>query len=125
MILLLDTHALLWWLADDPRLADAARRSVADPANDVLASAASIWELEIKRRAGRIEAPSDILEALHVAQIDALPVTAADAVEAAGLPGHHRDPFDRMLIAQAVRLDAVVVTRDRAFAAYDVPVLVA
>lgn len=125
MILLLDTHALLWWLADDPKLADAARRSVADPVNDVLMSAASIWELEIKRRAGRVDAPSDILGALLAAQIDALPVTSADAVEAAGLPAHHRDPFDRMLVAQAMRLDAVIVTRDRALAAYDVRVLTA
>lgn len=123
MILLLDAHALLWLLADDPKLASAARRSLADPANDVLASAASIWEIEVKRLAGRVEAPSDILEAIHASQIDALPVTAADAVEAARLPGHHRNPLARMVIAQAMRLDAVIVTRDRAMAAYDVRVL--
>lgn len=123
MILILDAHALLWWLADESRLAVPARRSIADPANDVLASAASIWELEVKRVAGRVDAPSDILDALRAAQIDALPVTAADAVEAARLPGHHRDPFDRMVIAQAMRLDALIVTRDREFAAYDVRVL--
>jgi PIN domain nuclease of toxin-antitoxin system len=123
VILLLDAHALLWWLADDPKLSDVARRSLADPVNDVLASVASIWELEVKRLAGRVEAPSDILETLQAAQVDALPVAAADAVEAARLPGHHRDPFDRMVIAQAMRLDAVVVTRDRAFAAYDVRVM--
>lgn len=123
MILLLDAHALLWLLADDPRLASATRRSLVDPVNDVLASAASIWELEVKRLAGRVEAPSDILEALRASQIDALPVTAADAVEAARLPSHHRDPFDRMVIAQAMRLDALIVTRDRAIAAYDVRVL--
>lgn len=123
MILILDANALLWWIADDPRLAGPARRSLADPANDVLVSAASIWELEVKRVAGRVDAPADILDALDAAQIDALPVSAADAVQAARLPGHHRDPFDRIVIAQALRLEAVVVTRDRAFAAYDVRVL--
>ena len=125
MILLLDAHALLWWLTDDKQLSDAARRSISDPANTALTSAASIWELEVKRVAGRVDAPSDILEALEGAGVDALPVTASDAVDAARLPAHHRDPFDRMVIAQAVRLDAVVVTRDRAFAAYDVHVLTA
>ena len=125
MILLVDAHALLWWLAGDPRLSDAARRTIADPANDVLASAATIWELEAKRVAGRLEAPDDLLEALEAVQIDPLPVTAADAVDAARLPPHHKDPFDRMLVAQARRLDAVVVTRDRAIARYEVNVLTA
>ena len=125
MILLVDAHALLWWLAGDPRLSDAARRTIADPANDVLASAATIWELEAKRVAGRLEAPDDLLEALEAVQIDPLPVTAADAVDAARLPPHHKDPFDRMLVAQARRLDAVVVTRVRAIARYEVKVLTA
>lgn len=125
MILLLDAHALLWWLNDDPRLSKPARASIEDPANDVLASAASLWEIEIKRVIGRLEAPPDILTTLDAAEIDALPVTGADAVAAARLPSHHHDPFDRMLIAQAQRLDAVVVTRDRAFADYDLKVLTA
>ena len=125
MILLLDAHAILWWLVDDPRLSQPARRSLSDPANEVLASAASIWELEANRVAARVDAPTDILEALAAAGVEMLPVIAADAIEAARLPLHHKDPFDRMLVAQARRLDAVVVTRDRAIAAYDVPVLVA
>lgn len=123
MILMLDTHALLWWLADDPQLSDPARRSLSDPANVVLTSVASIWELEVKRVAGRVDAPSNILEALEGADIDPLPVSASDAVEAARLPAHHRDPFDRMVVAQARRLDAVVITRDRAIGRYDVHVL--
>ena len=125
MILLLDAHALLWWLSDDPRLSLAARRSLEDPTNDVLVSAASIWELEIKRLAGRLEAPDDITAALEEADIAALPLTGLDAVAAARLPAHHRDPFDRVVVAQAQRLDAVVVTSDRAFGAYDVKVLTA
>lgn len=125
MILLVDAHALLWSIAADSRLGEPARRSIQDPANDVLASAASIWELEAKRAAGRLDAPDDILDILERSNIGTLPVTGADAVAAARLPLHHKDPFDRMLIAQAQRLDAVVVTRDRAFAAYDVNVLTA
>lgn len=125
MILLVDAHALLWSIAADSRLGEPARRSIQDPANDVLASAASIWELEAKRAAGRLDAPDDILDILERSNIGTLPVTGADAVAAARLPLHHKDPFDRMLIAQAQRLDAVVVTRDRAFAAYGVNVLTA
>lgn len=123
MILLLDAHALLWWLADDGRLSDQARRAIADPANEVLISAASIWEIEVKRAAGRLDAPPELLEDLDRTRIDALPLTAVDAVAAARLPLHHRDPFDRMVVAQAQRLDAIIVSRDRAFEAYGVPVL--
>jgi PIN domain nuclease of toxin-antitoxin system len=123
VILLLDPHAVLWWLADDGQLSDQARRAIADPANEVLISAASIWEIEVKRAAGRLDAPGELLEDLDRARIDALPLLAVDAVTAARLPLHHRDPFDRMVVAQAQRLAATVVSRDRAFAAYGVGVL--
>lgn len=125
MILLLDAHALLWWLAGDGRLSDQAQRAIADPANDLLVSAASIWEIEVKRAAGRLDAPPNLLEHIDRARIDALPISAADAVAAAGLPRHHGDPFDRMVVAQAQRLDAIVVSRDRAFDAYGVNQLLA
>lgn len=125
MILLVDAHALLWFLTDDGRLSEPARRSLQDPANDVLASAASIWELEAKRAAGRLDAPTDLLEVLERASISTVSITGGDAVAAARLPLHHKDPFDRMVIAQAQRLDAVVVTRDRAFGSYEVDVLTA
>lgn len=125
MILLLDAHALLWWLTDDPRLSSPVKRSLEDPANDVLVSAVSLWELEIKRVAGRLDAPDDMLATIEQSEISTLSVTGPDAIAAARLPMHHRDPFDRMLVAQAQRLDAVVVTRDRAFGAYDVKVLTA
>lgn len=125
MILLLDAHALLWWLTDDPRLSEPAKRSLEDPANDVVVSAVSLWELEIKRVNGRLDAPDDLLSAIDESEISSLPVTGTDAIAAARLPMHHRDPFDRMLVALAQRLDAVVVTRDRTFGAYDVKVLTA
>jgi PIN domain nuclease of toxin-antitoxin system len=123
VILLLDAHALLWWLADDPTLAGGARAAIRDPSNDVLVSASSVWEIEIKRALGKLTAPDGVVEAIEAAGFDALPITAADAATAGRLPSHHRDPFDRMLVAQAGRLEALIVSRDRSFAPYDVEVL--
>jgi PIN domain nuclease of toxin-antitoxin system len=123
MILLLDSHALVWWLLGGERLTEPARRSIADHANDTIVSAATVWELAIKRAAGKLQLAADIGADVEAAGFHGLPITLADAESAAGLPRHHNDPFDRMLIAQAQRVDAVVVTRDPAFAAYDVKVL--
>jgi PIN domain nuclease of toxin-antitoxin system len=123
VILLLDAHALLWWLADARGLSLVARRSIADPASDVLVSAATVWEIGIKRALGKLEAPDDLVAAIEASGFDGLPITPADADRAARLPAHHRDPFDRMLVAQASRLDAVIVSRDAAFGPYGVEVL--
>ncbi len=123
MILLLDAHAVLWWLADDPTLAPAARSAIADPVNDVLVSAGTVWEIAIKRVLGKLDAPDGLTEALVAAGFDILPIVAHDAERAGALPAHHRDPFDRMLVAQAQRLDALIVSRDAAFAAYEANVL--
>jgi PIN domain nuclease of toxin-antitoxin system len=125
VILLLDAHALLWWLADDPTLSDAARTAIADPATDVLVSAATVWEISIKRGLGRLEAPDGLVDAIEASGFSGLPVTLADGEAIAALPDHHRDPFDRMLVAQAMRIDAVIVSRDAAFDAYDCDVLTA
>jgi PIN domain nuclease of toxin-antitoxin system len=125
MIVFVDAHALLWWASDDPKLAEPARRTIADPANAVLVSAATIWEIEVKRMAGRLVAPERILDDVEAQGFDVIPITGVDAVAAAALPEHHRDPFDRLLIAQALRLDAVVVSRDREFVAYGVHQLLA
>ncbi|HWH36964.1 MAG TPA: type II toxin-antitoxin system VapC family toxin [Candidatus Limnocylindrales bacterium] len=123
MILLLDAHALLWWLDDSPELDGQARATIADPLNEVLVSAATVWEIEIKRALGKLEAPLGLVDALEPAGLGSLPITLRDAEAAAYLPDHHRDPFDRMLVAQAQRLDAVVVTRDEVFSAYGVDAL--
>lgn len=123
MILLLDAHALVWWLRGDPELSDAARRAITDPSNAVLVSAATIWELALKRARGKINLDGNLATAIADAGFSSLPVTGEDAEHAAALPAHHRDPFDRMLVAQAARLDAILVTRDRAMGAYDVHVL--
>jgi len=123
VILLLDAHALLWWLADDPGLDASTRAAIADPATDVLVSAATVWEVGIKRSLGKLEAPDDLIGAIDASGFDGLPVTLADVDLAARLPAHHRDPFDRMLVAQATRLGAVIVSRDGAFEPYGIDMI--
>ena len=119
----MDAHALLWWLADDATLDAQARAAIADPTNDVLVSAATVWEIAIKRAMGKLEAPAGLMEVIDQTGFDVLPITGRDGEGAGALPAHHRDPFDRMLIAQANRLGAVIISRDAAFAEYGVPVL--
>ena len=123
MILLLDAHTVLLWLADDPTLDPVARAAIAEPKNDILVSAASIWEIEIKRALGRLSAPDGLLAAVDEAGFDVLPITGQDAERAGSLSADHRDPFDRMLVAQASRVGALVVSRDAAFVAYGTDVL--
>ncbi len=123
MKLLLDAHTLLWWLADDPGLAGEARSAIASESNEVLVSAATIWEIAIKRSIGKLTAPDGLVDMLAEVGFEELPITGFDAERAAALPRHHRDPFDRMLVAQASRIGAVVVTRDRAFTPYEVATL--
>lgn len=118
MRLLLDAHALLWWLADDPNLGRPARDAIADPANDVLVSAGTVWKIAIKRRLGKLDAPGNLVATLNELGFEDVPITGIDGERAAGLEPHHRDPFDRILVAQAARLDAVVVTRDPVFDSY-------
>jgi PIN domain nuclease of toxin-antitoxin system len=121
--LLLDTHALLWALGDPERLTEDARDAIRDGANEVLVSAASAWEIAIKKAAGRLDAPDDLSEALEASAFVPLPITLAHALRAGTLSPHHRDPFDRMLVAQATIESLTVVTRDPAFEAYGVPLL--
>ena len=123
MTLLLDTHILLWWLADDPSLPDRARVAIASPDNEVLVSAATAWEMAIKKAAGRLEAPDDLLEALDTNRFETLDITALHALAAGGLPPHHLDPFDRLLIAQAQVEHLIVVTVDDRFPLYGVELL--
>ncbi len=123
MILLVDAHALLWALGAPDELTVEARSALSSPANEVVVSAASIWEIAIKRALGKLRAPSALVPAIDDLGFSVVPITGQDAERAGALPMHHRDPFDRMVLAQAMRLDAVVVSRDRAFDAYEVAVL--
>jgi PIN domain nuclease of toxin-antitoxin system len=117
--LLLDSHAYLWWLKDDRKLSAEARAAIADPGNAVLVSAATIWELEIKRAIGRLDVGgTDLAAEISANEFGELPVRASHGVAAARLPAHHADPFDRMLVAQAQAEGLVCVTADPAFAAY-------
>jgi PIN domain nuclease of toxin-antitoxin system len=122
--LLLDTHILLWWLADDDRLPAPARDAV-NAAAEVRLSAASVWEIAIKRTLGRIEVPEDYLDAVDASDIQLLSITGQHAEAAGALPRHHDDPFDRMLVAQAWTDDLTLVTADRRLPEYGVPVLLA
>jgi PIN domain nuclease of toxin-antitoxin system len=124
MRLLLDTHALLWWLADEG-LSARAREAVADPANLVAVSAASAWEISIKKALGKLAAPDDLEHQLEAGGFEPLPISVAHAVAAGHLPRHHEDPFDRMLIAQALAEGLTVVTRDKRFDDYGIPLLTA
>ena len=125
MNLLLDTHALLWWLNDDPTLADSARAAIADPENTVFLSAVVVWEIRIKESIGKLDLPDDFAEVLDGQRFAELPITVAHAHAVAELPAIHRDPFDRMLVAQAKAVEMTIVTRDAAIAEYDVRVVAA
>lgn len=125
MILLLDANVVYWAIADPEQLAAGAREAIASPANDAVVSAASVWELEIKRLAGKLRLDAGLLETLEQTPLPVIAMTDADAVAAAALPMHHRDPFDRMLVAQARRLGAAIVSRDGIFDAYGVDRLAA
>ncbi len=124
MRILLDTHAFLWWLAGNPRLVETARQAIAADENDILVSAASAWEIATKHRLGKLpEADAlagDVRGGIAGQGFDELPITVADAERAGRLPGPHRDPFDRMLIAQALARDLAIVSNEEAFDRYGV-----
>ena len=124
MQILLDTHAIIWWFSGSNRLPLTARQVIADDGNDVLVSAASAWEITTKHRLGKIpnaEALAlDISGAIAAQSFQPLPITVDDAARAGALPGPHRDPFDRMLIAQALAHDLVVVSNETRFDRYGV-----
>ena len=119
MKLLLDTHALLWWVSDDAALGEPARALIADPANDILVSVLSLWEIVVKSRLGKLEADVAAVEAEIAAQgFRRLDIALPHLTALAGLPQHHRDPFDHLLIAQALAEQATLMSADRRMALY-------
>ena len=124
MRVLLDTHAFVWWVADSRRLSGTARGTIRNEVNDIFISAASAWEIATKHRLGKFpEADalaSDIRGAIARQGFEELPVSVGDAERAGRLTGPHRDPFDRMLIAQALAHDLAIVSNERAFDRYGV-----
>ena len=121
MSLLLDTNAFLWWVSDSPRLATGAREAIT--AEDVWISSATAFEIATKRNSGKLRFDDDIARQVTKNGFRALDVTIEHAVAAGDLPLHHRDPFDRILIAQARLEQMTVVTSDPLFDRYEVPVL--
>ncbi|MBI4814952.1 MAG: type II toxin-antitoxin system VapC family toxin [Deltaproteobacteria bacterium] len=123
MKVLLDTHALIWALEGGEQLSRAARETIEDGSNEILVSAVSAWEIAIKRSLGRLTVPDDLRDAIDEARFRRVPVEFEDADRLVNLPQHHRDPFDRMLVAQAMRLGIPIVTRDARLAEYQVQVI--
>lgn len=123
MKLLLDTHAALWWLSDDERFSPEAARYLTDDTNQILLSAAVVWEVAIKRSLGKLQAPEDFAPTLLGAGAQGLAVTLDHAAGVEHLPWHHRDPFDRLLVAQASIERAAVVSRDELLRPYGVPLI--
>lgn len=124
---LLDTHAFLWWITDDPRLSRRAREIIADGRNELFFSAVSGWEIAIKARLGRLEVPENlerfVAEQLSQNAIQALPIYLSHALHTYTLPDHHRDPFDRLLISQALLEKLPVLSADPQIARYPVEVV--
>jgi PIN domain nuclease of toxin-antitoxin system len=120
--LLLDTHALLWWLSDDARLGTAAAEAIAG-ADVVAVSAVSAWEIGIKQAIGKLRGPDDLAAQIAANGFTELPVTVAHALAAGALPPHHADPFDRMLVAQAQLETLTLVSRDDRLADYGIALL--
>jgi PIN domain nuclease of toxin-antitoxin system len=121
--LLLDTHIVLWWLDDHPALSSAVRNSIAIGANLVFLSAAVVWEIRIKEALGKLDIPSDFSRVLDRQPFEKLAIKVEHAQAVKDLPLYHRDPFDRMLIAQALTEGLTVATHDPLFEKYSVPLL--
>ncbi|WP_260295513.1 type II toxin-antitoxin system VapC family toxin [Sedimenticola hydrogenitrophicus] len=123
MSYLLDSHVLLWWLEDSPRIGSATRKILANPDVRILVSAASVWEIGIKQALGKLHAPESVVDLLHEEGFEELAISGKHAEAAARLPPLHRDPFDRLLVAQARLENLTLITHDRAIEAYDVAML--
>jgi PIN domain nuclease of toxin-antitoxin system len=124
MRLLLDTHVLLWWMFEHPRLTPDLKALIADDSNSVLVSSVSAFEISTKQALGKLEAPDDLDVQIEASGFTDLPLTVPHGLAAGRLPLHHRDPFDRLLVAQAQCDDLTLVTADRKLIAYDVRRLV-
>jgi PIN domain nuclease of toxin-antitoxin system len=124
LILLLDTHTLLWFIGNDPRLSPKAKALIEDPGSRLFVSIASCWEIAIKAGRGKMkfsEPSRTLLEReLPANDLDLLPITLEHATEVEGLPHHHKDPFDRLLIAQAIVEGIPIISVDAAFDAYPI-----
>lgn len=124
---MLDTHVFLWWIANDPQLSQRARQVMEDGTTELFLSAASGWEMAIKSRLGKLKLPADlhsfVAEQVRINAIEVLPIEMIHALHVHSLPAHHRDPFDRMLVAQSQIEKLPIVTSDAQIARYAVTVI--
>lgn len=117
---LLDTHVFLWWLSGDSSLGPRSMEVISNGMNDVYVSAATTWEISIKKAMGKLKSPDDMDAVVEEERFLKLPISLYHGQIAGSLPSHHRDPFDRMLIAQAQAEGLILVTSDKMFAKYGV-----
>jgi PIN domain nuclease of toxin-antitoxin system len=118
MKILLDTHILIWWLAQDPKLTPVELEIIANPDNVIFVSAASAWEISVKKMLGKLDAPNDLPDALATNNFLDLPITIGHTQYLYQLPTHHNDPFDRIMIAQALAEELKFMTRDNQIRRY-------
>jgi PIN domain nuclease of toxin-antitoxin system len=121
--ILLDTHALIWWMNGDQALGEFALECIANENNHVYVSAASIWEMSIKRQLGKLECPVDLDSVIESLGFRKLPISIFHSEQAGQLPIHHKDPFDRMLIAQAQAEGLQIITKDEHFPSYGISLI--
>lgn len=117
---LLDTHAFLWWLSDDPRLGEKVRRIISDGRNQIFVSAVTGWEISIKKALGKLEAPSNLDAIIEDEGFEHLPITFFHGEQAGALPDYHKDPFDRMLVAQSQAEGLELITSDEYIPRYGI-----
>jgi PIN domain nuclease of toxin-antitoxin system len=118
---LLDTHVLLWWLANDPKLSTDMREIIKNPVNNCFVSAVTIWEIAIKTSLGKLKQPDDFLAVLLDNRFQVMDISPQHCLNVGSLPWHHKDPFDRMLISQALVENLTLISVDAKFKLYDVP----
>ncbi len=123
MKLLLDTHVLIWWLSDARRLSQAEIDLITDSDNLIFVSAATAWEIAVKKMIGKLESPDDLPAALAVNNFLELPITIEHSQKLYQLPLHHNDPFDRIMVAQAMSEDLIFMTRDAKIALYNIRII--
>ncbi|MGE5269313.1 MAG: type II toxin-antitoxin system VapC family toxin [Thiohalocapsa sp.] len=123
MRLLLDTHGLIWWRDDSPRLSANARNLICDPANQIFVSVVTLWEIVLKRSTGKLHFADDLEQVIQEEAFTLLPIAFAHLRAHETLPLRHKDPFDRMLLAQAMAESAPLVTNDRMLRRYGLPIL--
>jgi PIN domain nuclease of toxin-antitoxin system len=123
MKLLLDTHILIWWLSQEERLSQAEIDLITDSDNFIFVSAATAWEIAVKKMIGKLEAPDDLPAALAINNFLELPITIEHSQKLYQLPLHHNDPFDRIMVAQAMSENLTFMTRDAKIALYDIKII--